>query len=284
MSNSDDSINETSIVTLSPNENGENVSNVSGNMKKDKNGIHMITFYISVFIKYCISITWSTTIAKMTTISFLSIILIIVGYWLVIIEGDNNIDEILRDGFNLTTYQTVQIDHKSIEASILTVDDIYQVVNHWNASNPKHTLEIVGFSLNTIKIVKVLNYTMPGHTITTSLITKDVVISEGVIDCKGDFQQRTKETLIWTLYHEIGHLVGLGHTKDLNHLMYGVNPSPTEPFNDLGFNIPNITRFEHTTEREAEISKILNDLESNITEERRKELTNERDCIQTGLK
>ena len=90
--------------------------------------------------------------------------------------------------------------------------------------------------------------------------------------------------MIWTLYHEIGHLVGLGHTKDLNHLMYGVNPPPTEPFNDLGFNIPDIKRFEHDTEREAEISKILNDLESNITEERRKELTNERDCIQTGLK
>ena len=63
-------------------------------------------------------------------------------------------------------------------------------------------------------------------------------------------------------------------------MYHGVNPPPTEPFNDLGFNIPDIKRFNHTTEREAEISKILNDLESNITEEKQKEFNNERDYIQ----
>ena len=278
MFKSNNNITETSTVTLSPNENGGNVSNVSGNMKKDRNGIHMVMFYISIFGKRIRYIIPSTTIIKVIAISLLSIIVVLFVLWL---EMSYDISKpLIRDGFNLTTHQTVQIDHKSLETSILTVDDINRIVNHWNASNPKNTIDIVDSSPNTIKVERVSSYTMHGHEHTT-LTNTEIVIFEGVIDCKGDFQQRTKETMIWTLYHEIGHLVGLGHTKDLNHLMYGSkNPSPTEPFNDLGFNIPNITRFEHTTEREAEISKILNDLESNITEERRKELTNERNCIQ----
>ena len=84
--------------------------------------------------------------------------------------------------------------------------------------------------------------------------------------------------MIWTLYHEIGHLVGLGHNKNSNHLMFGVNnPSPSDPFDNLGFNIPNVTKYKYTTERETEIAEIL---KGNITEETKKEFDKEIICIQ----
>ena len=185
MFKSNDNITETSIVTLSPNENGENVSNVSGNTKENRNGIHAVMFYMIAFGRRLISFTWSTPTKKKTTIMIVSM-LVLCGYWLESNEGI--INDIWRNISNQTTHQTVQIDHKSLEQSILTEYDINQSVYDWNVLNPKHTLEIVDFSTNIIKVERVSSYTNLGHKVTITPFTTEVVIFEGSIDCKGNFQ------------------------------------------------------------------------------------------------
>jgi hypothetical protein len=61
----------------------------------------------------------------------------------------------------------------------------------------------------------------------------------GNYDCKGNWKQYSSDTIADGVAHELGHYLGIGHTRDKSHLMYGErSPMPEYPFDDLGFNIP----------------------------------------------
>lgn len=53
--------------------------------------------------------------------------------------------------------------------------------------------------------------------------------------CEGIYVERSTNSLINTMMHEIGHIIGLAHSSDKKHLMYGYND---EEFDEKGFNIP----------------------------------------------
>ena len=41
--------------------------------------------------------------------------------------------------------------------------------------------------------------------------------------------------------HELGHALGMGHTSEMGHLMFGrSNPTPERTFNDMGYDIPHV--------------------------------------------
>jgi len=61
----------------------------------------------------------------------------------------------------------------------------------------------------------------------------------GSNDCMGNWNQYAVFSLSDTISHEIGHYVGLGHSSDESHLMWGmVEPYPDVNFDDLEYNIP----------------------------------------------
>ena len=64
----------------------------------------------------------------------------------------------------------------------------------------------------------------------------DVIIGLGDYDCNGKFIQRDYEYVRNIIMHEIGHALGLGHTDDASHLMYGANGVPTMDWN--GYVVP----------------------------------------------
>jgi hypothetical protein len=66
-----------------------------------------------------------------------------------------------------------------------------------------------------------------------------IEIELGSNDCMGNWNQYAIFSLSDTISHEIGHYIGLGHSSDESHLMWGtVEPYPDINFDDLEYNIP----------------------------------------------
>lgn len=61
----------------------------------------------------------------------------------------------------------------------------------------------------------------------------------------------------YIMAHELGHLLGLGHSIDNDHLMYGkANPTPERVFDDLGYTVPyvSIDNFENIGGDQIDVS------------------------------
>ena len=78
-----------------------------------------------------------------------------------------------------------------------------------------------------------------------------LIISIGDYNCNNRFVQLDPKTIQSTVEHEIGHVLGLGHHKNTEHLMFSQGyPEPEPTFNDLGFNIPEGYGYYYTGQKD----------------------------------
>ena len=64
-----------------------------------------------------------------------------------------------------------------------------------------------------------------------------VTAAVGGTSCGGDYVQAESNDLTNTLMHEIGHVLGIGHTPDMSHIMFS-RVDPTDPLDEMGYRPP----------------------------------------------
>ena len=128
----------------------------------------------------------------------------------------------------------------------IPVNALKKAIQTWEASNPN--LEFIQSKNSNIEI-RWQTYASSTHTglATCSSVLFGILnhcvleISVGVKDCNGNFVQDDKNMVTNILMHEIGHTLKLGHTSEIDHLMYSTQ-SPQISFDTKGYVIPD--RFE----------------------------------------
>jgi len=128
----------------------------------------------------------------------------------------------------------------------IPVNALKKAIQTWEASNPN--LEFIQSKNSNIEI-RWQTYASSTHTglATCSSVLFGILnhcvleISVGVKDCNGNFVQDDENMVTNILMHEIGHTFKLGHTSEIDHLMYSTQ-SPQISFDTKGYVIPD--RFE----------------------------------------
>jgi len=128
----------------------------------------------------------------------------------------------------------------------IPVDALKKAIQTWEASNPN--LEFIQSKNSNIEI-RWQTYASSTHTglascssVLFGILNHCVLeISVGVKDCNGNFVQDDENMVANILMHEIGHTLKLGHTSEIDHLMYSTQ-SPQISFDTKGYVIPD--RFE----------------------------------------
>jgi len=128
---------------------------------------------------------------------------------------------------------------------------IIDAVDRWSTINNDLTIQITYSNDYDVRIewTKILS----GGELTGNISYKYMKISLGNTDCDNNWRHYSMNTISDTIAHEIGHYLELGHTSDINHLMYGETSesiikadeiisdetiSIQHTFDDLGYNIP----------------------------------------------
>ena len=108
-------------------------------------------------------------------------------------------------------------------------------IQQWSKNNPDMTFEIVDTRGNIHIEWKKTMYGNHAGQITGGLMEVEL----GSYDCIGNWNQYSIFSLSDTISHEIGHYVGLGHSQNESHLMWGISqPYPDDNFDNLEYNIP----------------------------------------------
>lgn len=64
-----------------------------------------------------------------------------------------------------------------------------------------------------------------------------VTAAVGGTSCSGEYVQAESNDLTNTLMHEIGHVLGIGHTMDMDHIMFS-RVDPMDPLDEKGYEVP----------------------------------------------
>ena len=124
--------------------------------------------------------------------------------------NEKRITDAIQLGFTIWEQSNTGLDFEMIDGPIADINV------HWDMlPEPTH--------------VGLAEYTQPYNGIIT--------IHVGDYNCEGTYVEYSSDSLTSTTMHEIGHILGLEHHIDPEHLMYGIEFTQN-PFDTMGYTIP----------------------------------------------
>ena len=146
-----------------------------------------------------------------------------------------------------------------IQNATIPANAIKRATAAWEQVNPRMSIKDV----NTVRILWSVGIPTEhvGLALCTASGTCVLEIWLGGYDCNGDFVQYDEDSVTNTIMHEIGHTLGLNHTSDEQHLMYGTD-YVQDDFDTLGYVIPD--RLDGWFVGQEEIVSTLDGLDAQI--------------------
>ena len=146
-----------------------------------------------------------------------------------------------------------------IQNATIPANALKRATAAWEQDNPRMSVKDV----NTIRIL--WSAGIPTEHVGLALCTASgtcvLEIWLGGYDCNGDFVQYDEDSVTNTIMHEIGHVLGLNHTSDEQHLMYGTD-YVQDDFDTLGYAIPD--RLDGWFVGQEEVVSTLDGLDAQI--------------------
>ena len=139
------------------------------------------------------------------------------------------------------TVYTYYIDPSVTLLDNMPIIAVHKAFESWESLNPSLNFIHVEHRAADI-LVKWDRFIQDEHLglLSCGYINCELVISLGDRDCNNRYIQLDSDTLTNTIMYLIGRMLDIGHTNDQSHLMYGIkDPTPQQPFDDLGYSIPN---------------------------------------------
>ncbi len=160
-------------------------------------------------------------------------------------ENIQQISSVITSSENKIIYYSFE-DTPSLPDKQIPINALKKAIETWEAIKPN--LEFIQ-SENANMEIRWQVYASSTHTgLATCSSTLFGILSHCVLDisvgdddCNGNFVQDDENMVTNILMHEIGHVLGLGHTSEIDNLMFSTE-SPQISFDTKGYAIPD--RFE----------------------------------------
>ena len=145
--------------------------------------------------------------------------------------------------------KTITYTYGSLPSGIdknIILDATVQAFRNWETSNPELEFEY-SKNLKSDILIKWQIYSNPDHDglATITLVNDEPIIGKGTItasigsvNCRGEYVQHDSGRMTNISMHEIGHIMGLSHHMEENHLMYGPDFTDQTKFDTMGYEIP----------------------------------------------
>ncbi len=159
--------------------------------------------------------------------------------WITVENYNIGIDNLTYNDIREITYSYDIIP--DVQNQTIILDGMYGGIDVWEKYNiDLKFIEVENYADIKIHWDKLTNEHYLGLAESSTPYMGDIYIGLGSLNCNDKYIQLDKDSITSTTAHELGHILGFGHTLDESHLMYGLDYLTSDNFESIPHMIPTV--------------------------------------------